>query len=281
MSSNQKYFEFVGKKEGLNELEMNPCNLLNFARLYLDCNKSYETHSTDQEIVIMILGGTCNIKVGNKAFENVGKRKNVFQGAPYAVYVPCNQKVEIESHKNCELEAALCYAPSNLQTEPYIILPEEVIKGKWGTSNFSRIYHKVLTEESNRPAQRLIVGETYTPSGNWSTYPPHKHEIDNLPKEVYMEEMYFFKVDPGEGFGLAKHYTDDGSIDGVYTVKNDTILLMPKGYHTVVSAPGYTTYYLWMLAGNYRKQAPVDDPDLHWVFKTIPMIKNIEDHLSA
>jgi 5-deoxy-glucuronate isomerase len=281
MSSTEKYFGFVEKERGLNELEVNPCDLLNFARLYLGSSKSYATHSRDQEIVIVILGGTCNIKIANKTFENIGKRKNVFQGAPYAVYVPCNHRVEIKSNEDCELEAAICYASSNLQTEPYLILPQEVIKGKWGASNFSRTYHKILTEESNRPAQRLIVGETYTPSGNWSTFPPHKHEVDNLPEEAYMEEIYFFKVDPVEGFGLAKHYTDDRSIDSVYTVKNDAILLMPKGYHTVVSAPGYITYYLWVLAGNHRRQAPVADPSLRWVSKTTSIIKNIEDNLSV
>lgn len=280
MVSTQQFFESVGKKKGLNQLKANPCSLLDFARLYLSNSENYTANSAEKEVLIVILGGRCNIRVGGETFKNIGERENVFQGAPYAVYVPCEQKFEIESLKNSWLEAALCYAPSDLKTQPYLISPKEVIKGKWGASNFSRNTHAILIESSNKPAQRLIVGETYTPSGNWSTYPPHKHEVDNLPKEVYMEEMYFFKVNPEEGFGLTKHYTQDGSIDNTYTVKNDTILMMPRGYHTVVSAPGYTTYYLWLLAGNCRKQASVNDPDFNWVFKTLPIIKNIEENLS-
>ena len=95
-----------------------------------------------------------------------------------------------------------------------------------------------------------------------------------------MEEMYYFRVAPNDGWGLAKYYTDDKSIDEVYTVKDDTILMMPKGYHTVVSAPGYTTYYLWFLAGGTRTQATVDDPNVGWVSRAIPMIRNIEENLS-
>ena len=123
------------------------------------------------------------------------------------------------------------------------------------------------------PAARLIVGETYTPSGNWSTYPPHKHEADDLPREAYHEEMYFFKVNPGDGFGLTRFYNDE--VDTGYIVRDNTILMMPNGYHTVVSAPGYTTYYLWFLAGNHRTQAVIEDANVGWVSKTVSMLRDL------
>ena len=165
---------------------------------------------------------------------------------------------------------------------PFQIQPDQVRTGKWGISNFSRTFHQILVQGQHpgRRVHRLIVGETFTPSGNWSTYPPHRHEHDNPPHEAFMEEMYYFRVAPNDGWGLAKYYTDDESIDEVYTVKDDTILMMPKGYHTVVSAPGYTTYYLWFLAGDTRTQATVDDPNVGWVSRAIPMIRNIEENLS-
>jgi 5-deoxy-glucuronate isomerase len=139
-------------------------------------------------------------------------------------------------------------------------------------ANFSRNYHQILTQvgQPDLPAARLIVGETYTPSGNWSTYPPHRHEKDDLPREAYHEELYFFKVSPADGFGLTRYYNDE--IDTGYVVRDNTILMAPKGYHTVVSAPGYTTYYLWALAGNHRVQATADDPALSWVGRTVPML---------
>ena len=92
-----------------------------------------------------------------------------------------------------------------------------------------------------------------------------------MPREAFHEEMYFFKVSPSDGFGLARHY--DETMDTTHTVKDNTILMVPKGYHTVVSAPGYMTYYLWFLAGNHRTQAVAEDAALTWVGKTVPMLK--------
>ena len=133
----------------------------------------------------------------------------------------------------------------------------------WGAANFKRNYHQILTlaSQPDLPARRLIVGETFTPSGNWSTYPPHKHQVDDLPREAYHEEMYYFKVNPADGFGICHYYNEEGEEEN-FTVRDNSIHMMPRGYHTVVSAPGYTTYYLWFLAGNQRVQATVDDPQL-------------------
>lgn len=273
-----KYFESIEQNEGLNLIKENPCSLLNFGKLLLTNGNQFEGSSEQNEILMVILSGRCDIKVGGKEFIDVGGRVSVFTGKPHSVYIPCSSDFTITSKKGSRLEAALCFAPSDLRTEAYIIEPDEVDSGKWGISNFSRNYHGILVQ-TDKPVKRLIVGETFTPSGNWSTYPPHKHEVDNLPHEVYMEEMYYFKVSPPEGFGLAKLYTEDRTIDETFTVEDETILKMPRGYHTVVSAPGYTTYYLWFLAGNCRTQAAVNDKKVGWVAKSIPIIKNIEDNL--
>lgn len=280
MISTPQYFKNVSQNDGINNIEDNPCKLLDFSKLCLRNDQVYSGNSGDREILMVILGGKCSVKVEKTIFENIGCRPNVFSGKPYAVYIPCQNEFKVNSQKNGDLEAILCCAPSNLKVEPFLITPEQVVVGKWGISNFSRHYHQILVNNIDKPVNRLIVGETYTPSGNWSTYPPHKHEVDDLPNEVYMEEIYYFKVNPSEGFGLARHYTDNESINAVYVVKDETILMMPKGYHTVVSAPGYTTYYLWMLAGNCRVQAPVNDSSVGWVAKSIPIIENIEKNLS-
>lgn len=265
------YFETMSRHPGLNTLPSNPCQLLDFNLLVLEPGKSYAGHSGKREICAVILGGKATCVVGDTRFENVGARPNVFAGKPHAIYIPCQTQFSITAHGAVEI--GLCSAPSDLQTAPYVITPERVASGVWGAANFSRNYHQILTlaSQADLPAQRLIVGETYTPSGNWSTFPPHRHERDDLPREAYHEEMYFFKVSPADGFGMTRYYNDE--IDTGFIVRDNTILMAPKGFHTVVSAPGYTTYYLWFLAGNHRTQATMDDPAHSWVSKTVPMLK--------
>jgi 5-deoxy-glucuronate isomerase len=267
------YFVSVPTQNGLNELPANPCKLLDFHLLHLAAGQSYQGHSGDREVLAVILGGKGTFTVNGRLFPNVGGRPNVFSGKPHAVYVPCGAEYKVEAHGR--LEIGLCSAPSDTSAEPYVITPEGVTGGVWGAANFSRNFHQILTAsgQPDLPAARLIVGETYTPSGNWSTYPPHKHETDNLPHEAYHEEMYFFKVSPADGFGLTRFYNDE--VDAGYTVRDNTILMMPNGYHTVVSAPGYTTYYLWFLAGNHRTQAVIEDANVGWVSKTVPMLREL------
>ena len=277
------YFDRVGTQTGLNPLGENPCNLLSFAKLVLEPGSTYEGNTGDSEALLVVLSGQADIAACGVEHENVGGRPNVFSGKPHAVYMPpdCAYRVTVPADGR-RFEAALPMARAEDGSAPFLIQPDQVRTGKWGISNFSRTFHQILVQGQHpgRRVHRLIVGETFTPSGNWSTYPPHRHEHDNPPHEVFMEEMYYFRVTPNDGWGLAKYYTDDESIDEVYTVKDDTILMMPKGYHTVVSAPGYTTYYLWFLAGNTRTQATVDDPNVGWVGRAIPMIRNIEENLS-
>ena len=277
------YFANVRSEEGLNPLKENPCALLDFAKIALPPGGEYEGNTGDREALLVVLSGTAAVTACSVEFPTVGGRPNVFSGLPHAVYMPpeCPYRIAVPEGVN-GFEAAFPMAKAADGSAPFLIDPSQILTGKWGISNFSRQFRRILTQGQHpgRKVTRLIVGETITPSGNWSTYPPHRHEHDDLPREVFMEEMYYFRVTPNDGWGLAKYYTDDRGIDEAYTVKDDTILMMPKGYHTVVSAPGYMTYYLWFLAGNTRTQAAVDDPNVGWVSRAIPMIQNIEENLS-
>jgi len=265
------YFESVSSAPGLNKPPSNPCKLLDFGLLVLNDGESYTGTTGDREFCAVLLGGKGTFIVNGHKLANVGGRPNVFSGKPYSVYIPCQSSYTITAHGR--LEVGLTSAPSDLETDPYVIPPERVTTGVWGAANFSRNYHQILTlaGQPDLPAKRLIVGETFTPSGNWSTYPPHRHEKDDLPREAYHEECYFFKVNPPDGFGICRYYNDE--MEANYTVRDSTILMAPKGYHSVVSAPGYMTYYLWFLAGNHRIQATADDPTLGWVSRTVPMLK--------
>lgn len=267
------YFEPLPNANGINDLPSNPCRLLGFQLLNLNAGQTYESHSGDREVLAVLLGGKADFTIAGKRFPAVGGRPNVFAGKPHAAYIPAGADFTIRGQG--QVQIGLCSAPSDLSTEPYVISPDQVTSGVWGAANFSRNFHQILTAtgQPGLPAARLIAGETYTPSGNWSTYPPHKHEVDNLPHEAFHEEMYFFKVNPPEGFGLTRFYNDE--VDTGYVVTDNSILMIPNGSHTVVSAPGYTTYYLWFLAGNHRTQAVVEDKHVGWVSRTVPMLRDL------
>jgi 5-deoxy-glucuronate isomerase len=266
------YFTALTTDPGVNELDTNPCNLLDFQLVELADAQVVTGQTGDREVLAVILGGKASFEVGGQAFGVLGGRPNVFSGKPYSVYMPANHAYTITGAGAAEV--ALCSAPSDLAAEPYVIRPEQVTGGRWGAANFSRDFHQILTAtgQPDLPARRLIVGETFTPSGNWSTYPAHKHEKDEG-GEAFHEEMYFFKVSPANGFGIGRHYGE--GFEDNHTVRNNTILMMPHGYHTYAGAPGYSSYYLWFLAGEHRNQGVTADPDTGWVNNTVPMLRSL------
>jgi len=277
---NYRYHCVIPAGNGHNRLPDNPCRLLDFALLRLDAGQAWTGESGDREILAVLLGGRATFSVGDRRFEAVGGRADVFSGKPHSVYIPAGAVVTVEAVTPVEI--ALPSAPSTAGTPsdrvaaPYIIEPAQVVAGRWGAANFSRTYHQILTEMSqpDLPAARLIVGETYTPSGNWSTYPPHRHTVDDLPAEAAHEEMYYFRISPSGGFGISRVYTDEGYEEN-FTARDHAVQMMPQGYHTVVSAPGYTTYYLWFLAGTQRTQGALEDAGLAWVGRSVPTLRQL------
>lgn len=267
-----KYHTYLSEDQGINSLPINPCNLLDFNFLKLAVGEEYAAKSEDREILAVILGGKATFTINGTTFEKVGGRPSVFAGKPHSVYIPSGADFSIKAEGPVEI--ALPSAPSDEKIEPYVIAPDRVANGIWGGANFKRYFHQILTlaAQPDLPARRLIVGETFTPSGNWSTYPPHKHQVDNLPQEAFHEEMYYFRVNPTDGFGICVYYNEEGESEN-FTIRDNSIHMMNKGFHSVVSAPGYTTYYLWFLAGNQRVQGVANDPTLGWVGRTVSMFK--------
>jgi 5-deoxy-glucuronate isomerase len=266
------YFTTLTNQNGINRLPHNACQWLDFQRVLLSAEQTYSGHTHEREFVAVILGGKADFQVGAQSFAALGSRPNVFSGKPTSVYLPCQHSYSITAHEPTEI--ALCSAPSELAVEPYVIQPAQVTSGRWGAANFSRDFHQILTLDGqpHLPAQRLIVGETFTPSGNWSTYPAHKHD-QAQGAEVVHEEMYFFKIAPNNGFGMARHYSAE--YEHNYTVRDNTLLMIPHGYHTYVGAPGFSSYYLWFLAGDQRRQGVTIDPETAWVNHTVPMLRHL------
>lgn len=190
---------------------------------------------------------------------------NVFDGKATAVYIPPNSNYKMTAES--QLEIAILSAPGGDNKEPVLITPSDVKVKKVGKGNFRREVHDIIVDNISFTPKYLLVGETFNPPGNWSSYPPHKHDEKKLPDEVKLEEIYHYRISPEQGFGLQRIYTKNKKFDQTYVVKNKDTVVIPFGYHPVVAAPGYFLYYLWCLAGDIRMMKPNDDPLHQWVKK--------------
>ncbi len=194
-----------------------------------------------RELGLVLLGGRCSVSSSRGEWTEIGRRPNVFAGMPYALYLPVSTEYTITAETDCDL--AFCFCRAEELHAPKLIKPEF-------------------------PAHRLLIVEVYTPSGNWSSYPPHKHDVHNPPGEVDLEEIYYYRIDRPEGYAIQKVYTPDRRLDETLTVRDGEMVLIPEGYHPVVAAHGYNVYYLNALAGSARSMAASDDPDYLWVRET-------------
>jgi 5-deoxy-glucuronate isomerase len=233
-------FDRISTEPGLNALSTNPCSLLDFAKLSLAPEERFEGNTGGCEVLLVTLSGEATVKACGVGFGGIGGRSSVFDGKPHAVYLPpgCVYEVSV-AESGVSFEAALPMALAEDGSAPFLIDPEDVRSSKRGVSNFSREDREILVEGQHpgRRVHRLIVGETFVPSGNWSVFPPHRHERNDPPNEAALEEMDYFRVSPRDGWGLARHYMDSQDADSAHTVKDDSVLMMPKGYHTVVCRP--------------------------------------------
>lgn len=232
-----------------------------FGILGLASGEKYSGKTEGNEEFLVVLGGTCEIIGKNFEYKNIGKRENVFSGKPYSVYL--SRGVEYEVTAVTDVEIAVSSAPSSLDCPARLFTPDDVKEVTIGRDNWTRDAYIILDESAE--ASYLFIGEALVPSGNWASYPPHRHDYDNLPNEVNMEEIYFFRFNPENGFGIQKVYTDDRSIDETYTIEQNDTVILPRGYHPVVAAPGYSLYYLWIMAGKNRKFLSCLDPEHKWV----------------
>jgi 5-deoxy-glucuronate isomerase len=250
---------------------------ISFQARRLEANQSWSFESGDNELALVNLSGRYSVNSNRGQWSGIGSRKDVFDGAAHALYLPRHTEFTITAEEAGEY--VVTWVPTDEDHEPWLIKPEDVDISVRGGDNVSRQINDLLP--SNSPVHRLVLVEVYTPSGNWSSYPPHKHDIHlkddqgNL-LEADLEEVYFYKIDKPEGYAYQRVYTGQTSplhkagcpIDALVRADNNCAVLVPEGYHPVVSAPGYTTYYLNVLAGSAQTLANQDDPKYTWVTET-------------
>lgn len=243
---------------------------LNMSAMRLNKGQTFSDNTRDCENAIVILGGVCNIRTSDGEFLKVGRRPNVFSGMPYALYLSRHKDFEIEALTD-GFEFASCWVPTGEDHPTQLVTPAMSKIEIRGGANVTRQINGILPPGFD--CHRIVCVEVYTPSGNWSSYPPHNHDVHRLAEdgtllEADLEEIYFYKIDNPNGYAYQRVYTDDRRIDGLMMPANHDAVLVPEGYHPVVSAPGYTTYYLNFLAGSAQSLANSDDPAYSWVKDT-------------
>jgi len=218
--------------------------------------------SSDLETCMVIVSGFADVKTAEQSWNNIGERMSVFERkAPFSVYTPPGDEITVTA--NTALEVAICQAPGTGKYPTRLIKPEDCSYETRGTGTNQRHVCNILF--ANLDADKLLVVEVITPDGNWSSYPPHKHDSDNLPLESSLEETYFHKLNPEQGFAFQRVYTDDRSIDETISVENNSVVMVPEGYHPVGAPHGYDLYYLNVMAGPTREWVFNNDPDHEWI----------------
>lgn len=245
-------------------------DLLHLAARRIKQGRVWEAATEANEYGLVILGGICSVRSSKGEWLNIGRRRNVFSGMPYAVYLPRNTAFAVEAISD-ELDIAYGWCLTDQDYAPQLVTPEQTTLEILGGGNATRQRNCMIPPGFD--CHRLVAVEVYTPSGNWSSYPPHKHDehredANGTLLEADLEEVYFYKIDRPEGYAVQRVYTGDRRLDEVMVARNDDVVLVPEGYHPVVSAHGYTTYYLNFLAGSAQSLANSDDPEHAWIKET-------------
>ena len=248
---------------------------LSFQARRLAAGRSWTCENPGRETALIVLGGRFDAGAGPQSWKNIGGRPDVFAGLPHALYLPAGRTCSITAVTDCEFATASAPADSG-GFEPRLVEPRDVAVEIRGGDHATRQINSILPP--GFPCRRLVVVEVYTPGGNWSSYPPHKHDVhragsDGRLVEADLDEIYYYRIDRPEGYALQRIYTGEDSplaragfpIDSTVMARDGDVVLVPEGYHPVSSPVGFTTYYLNVLAGSAQSLACSDDPSHAWI----------------
>jgi 5-deoxy-glucuronate isomerase len=219
----------------------------------------------DREVILVLVEGKAEIDAADQSFGELGDRLNVFEKKPpHCVYVPGNSEWQAKATTRCTL--AVCSAPYKGEHQVSLIDPNNIQLTERGKDTNTRYINNIAMENDDF-ADSLLVTEVFTPSGHWSSYPPHRHDVDDYPDLTYLEEIYYHRVNPAQGYGHQRVFTEDGEIDETYSFSDHDVVLVPKGHHPVGAPYGYELYYLNVMAGPMRKWRFRNHPDHAWIYE--------------
>lgn len=248
--------------------------LLYFAARRLRTGQQWRHDTGTAEYGLVILGGRCAVSSSRGDWPSIGRRPDVFSGMPYTLYLPRHTRFTITALSD-ELDIAYGWCATDEDHPPQLVTPAQVAIELRGGGNASRQINSLIPPGFD--CHRLVAVEVYTPSGNWSSYPPHKHDDhrvdgDGALLEADLEEVYFYKIGRPEGYAYQRVYTGDGRLDELLLARHNDVVLVPEGYHPVVAAHGYNIYYLNFLAGSAQSLANRDDPHYAWIKESWPAL---------
>lgn len=224
--------------------------------------QSYRGGEVGREVCLVLVSGRADVMVDDLRYVNLGGRTSPFEDrAPGALYLPAGVKYEVVALNSLEL--AICSAPGTGAGQARVIDEVEMSREVRGSGGNTRYVRNILPQD--RPAESLLVVEVITPGGNWSSYPPHKHDTATSEQETVLEETYYHRIHPAQGFAFQRVYTSDRSIDETIAVEDASLVMVPRGYHPVGAAHGYDLYYLNVMAGPERRWIFCNDPDHAWI----------------
>jgi len=252
----------AARQRGIHALQqrsVNGARELTTHRVTLAAGQSATFSRRGEETIAVLQRGTGRVSCDTQAWEV--SRTDVFTERATALLLPAGRTLLVEA--TTDLEAILVSTPAADGGEPVVRMPADVHVQHRGKPGYERDVHELFVHDAF--AKRLVVGETFNAPGNWSSYPPHKH--DGRDGEPVFEEIYYYRLDPPTGFAVQALYTRDGE-QATHQVHDGDLVLLPYGYHPVSAPPGHTLYYLWAIAGESRKLAIFEDPDYSWVHAT-------------
>ena len=233
-----------------------------FEAIWLAPGETYSGKTDERELCIVVISGRVNVTSGDFVLRELGERASPFEDvAPAAVYLPPGRNVTVNGVTDAEI--ALCTAPAKNGAIARRIDPAAMRRSVRGQGSNTRYVRDILPQDA--PAEALLVVEVITPPGHSSSYPPHKHDTDAVPAESSLEETYYHRLDPPQGFAFQRVYTDDRSLDEAMTVEDRDVVMVPRGYHPVIVPHGYTSYYLNVMAGPQRVWHFHNDPAHAWM----------------
>jgi len=217
------------------------------------------------EVMLVMIEGRASFHAAGRDWGVLGERMNVFEKIPpHCLYLPNGENWQAKAITNCTI--AVCAAPGQGRHTPRRIGPDGITLTQRGKDANTRYINNIAMEAEDY-CDSLLVTEVYTPAGNWSSYPSHRHDEDDFPRVTYLEETYYHRLNPATGFGIQRVYTDDGNLDEVMAVHDGDVVLVPRGHHPCGAPYGFEMYYLNVMAGPLRKWRFVADPNVAWILQ--------------
>lgn len=236
-----------------------------FALHRLRAGEAVAGTTDDREVILVMVEGKAAVTGAGRDWGILGERMNVFEKSPpHCLYLPQDSDWRAKAETDCVI--ALCSAPANGEYPARRLGPDGITLTERGRGGNLRFVNNIAMEDAD-VAGSLLVTEVFTPAGHWSSYPSHRHDEDDFPRITYLEESYYMRINPPQGFGFQRVYTEDGSLDEPMAVRDHDVTLVPKGHHPCAAAYGYEMYYLNVMAGPLRKWRFQNDPDHDWIAK--------------